>query len=170
MLLVHLLEKEAVPFPTLEKRYGALLALVRALIGVVPNCDPYLEIWPTAFRTYNFMVPNLLNLPMLVWGMGAPRRRWGSGCTWPAGRQGARIARRTAVRSRSGEGRRPGTSRLPSPRTRSSLHRCARLPGWPARSAANGPCCRPRTAPNSSATTPRMTWSGSCSVSLRWAG
>jgi len=79
MLLVHLLEKDAVPFPTLEKRYGALLALVRALIGVVPNCDPYLEIWPTAFRSYNVMVPNLLNLPMLVWGMGAPKEAVGLG-------------------------------------------------------------------------------------------
>jgi alkylhydroperoxidase family enzyme len=39
----------------------------------VPNCDPYLEIWPPAFRTYNVMVPNLLNLPLLGWGLGAPR-------------------------------------------------------------------------------------------------
>ncbi len=72
-MLVDLLEKDAVPFATLEKKYGALLELVRALIGVVPNCDPYLEIWPTAFRSYNVMVPNLLNLPVLIWGMGAPR-------------------------------------------------------------------------------------------------
>jgi hypothetical protein len=43
------------------------------LIGVVPNCDPYLEIWPPAFRTYNVMVPNFLNLPFLVWGFGARR-------------------------------------------------------------------------------------------------
>ena len=43
------------------------------LIGVVPNCDPYLEIWPPAFRTYNVLVPNFLNLPLMVWGMGAPK-------------------------------------------------------------------------------------------------
>ena len=72
-MLVELLEKDAVPFATLHGRYGSLLELVRRLIGVVPNCDPYLEIWPTAFRTYNVMVPNLLNLPFLVWGLGAPR-------------------------------------------------------------------------------------------------
>jgi hypothetical protein len=72
-MLVELLEKDAVPFETLHARYGSLLELVRRLIGVVPNCDPYLEIWPTAFRTYNVMVPNLLNLPFLVWGLGAPR-------------------------------------------------------------------------------------------------
>jgi alkylhydroperoxidase family enzyme len=72
-MLVELLEKDAVPFATLHTRYGSLLELVRKLIGVVPNCDPYLEIWPTAFRTYNVMVPNLLNLPFLVWGLGAPR-------------------------------------------------------------------------------------------------
>src|SRR6478609_6157143 len=78
-MLVDLLEEHAVPFETLDEKYGALLALVRTLIGVVPNCDPYLEIWPTAFRSYNVLVPNLLNLPFLVWGMGAPRAAVGLG-------------------------------------------------------------------------------------------
>ena len=72
-MLVDLLKQDAVSFETLHERYGSLLELVRKLIGVVPNCDPYLEIWPPAFRTYNVMVPNLLNLPFLIWGMGAPR-------------------------------------------------------------------------------------------------
>lgn len=72
-MLVELLKKDAVPFETLHARYGSLLELVRRLLGVVPNCDPYLEIWPPAFRTYNVMVPNFLNLPFLVWGLGAPR-------------------------------------------------------------------------------------------------
>ncbi len=71
--LVALLEKEAVPLAILRARYGALLELVETMLGVVPNCDPYLEIWPTAFRTYNVMVPNLLNLPSLIWGLGARR-------------------------------------------------------------------------------------------------
>jgi hypothetical protein len=72
-MLVSLLKADAVPLDTLHARYGGLLELVRALIGVVPNCDGYLEIWPPAFRTYNVMVPNFLNLPFLIWGMGAPR-------------------------------------------------------------------------------------------------
>jgi hypothetical protein len=72
-MLVELLAREAVPFETLHTRYGSLLELVRRVMGVVPNCDPYLEIWPTAFRTYNVMVPNLLNLPFMMWGAGAPR-------------------------------------------------------------------------------------------------
>lgn len=72
-MLVGLLEKEAVPFDVLHERYGSLLQLVRKLLGIVPNCDPYLEIWEPAFRSYNVMVPNLLNLPFLVWGIGAPR-------------------------------------------------------------------------------------------------
>src|SRR6185295_9697501 len=72
-LLVELLEHDAVPLDALQARYGSLLELVRRLLGVVPNCDPYLEIWPPAFRTYNVMVPNLLNLPLMVWGLGAPR-------------------------------------------------------------------------------------------------
>ncbi|HEY8073202.1 MAG TPA: DUF1442 domain-containing protein [Labilithrix sp.] len=72
-MLTSLLKKDAVPFETLHARYGGLLELVRTLIGVVPNCDPYLEIWPPAFRTYNVVVPNFLNLPFLIWGAGAPR-------------------------------------------------------------------------------------------------
>lgn len=71
--LAQVLDAAAVPFDVLHHRYGALLELVRTLLGVVPNCDPYLEIWPPAFRTYNVMVPNLLNLPFMVWGWGAPR-------------------------------------------------------------------------------------------------
>jgi hypothetical protein len=71
-MLVELLNKDAVPMETLHARYGSVLELVRKLIGVVPNCDRYLEIWPSAFRSYNVMVPNLLNLPFLIWGMGVP--------------------------------------------------------------------------------------------------
>jgi hypothetical protein len=62
-----------VDFITIRGRYGPLLELVRALIGVVPHCDPVLEIWPTAFRGYNVMVPNFLNLPFFMWGLGAPK-------------------------------------------------------------------------------------------------
>ena len=76
-VLTELLENDAVPLETLTDRYGALLELVRKLLGIVPNCDPYLEIWPPAFRSYNVMVPNLLNLPFLIWGFGAPRRSVG---------------------------------------------------------------------------------------------
>ncbi len=75
--LSALLQAEAVPMAVLHARYGSLLELVRRVIGVVPNCDPYLEIWPPAFRTYNVMVPNLLNLPFMVWGLGAPRSTLG---------------------------------------------------------------------------------------------
>jgi len=71
--LVQVLAPAAVEFPALHHRYGPLLELVRRLIGVVPNCDRYLEIWPIAFRSYNVMVPNLLNLPFFLWGVGAPK-------------------------------------------------------------------------------------------------
>ena len=75
--LSAMLQPEAVPFETLHARYGSLLELVRRILGVIPNCDPYLEIWPPAFRTYNVMVPNFLNLPLMVWGLGAPRSTLG---------------------------------------------------------------------------------------------
>jgi AhpD family alkylhydroperoxidase len=68
--LVPLLRDHMVPWETLEERHRAMLELVRVLLGVVPNCDQYLEIWPPAFRTYNVMVPNLLNLPFSVLGIG----------------------------------------------------------------------------------------------------
>lgn len=73
-VLATLLKADAVPMPVLRERYGPLLELVRVLIGVVPNCDSYLEIWPPAFRTYNILVPNFLNLPFSIFGIGgAPK-------------------------------------------------------------------------------------------------
>lgn len=45
-----------------------MLNLVDALLGVIPNCDPILEIWPVGFRTYNLLVPNFLNLPISLFG------------------------------------------------------------------------------------------------------
>jgi len=72
--LLPLLQTDAVSMETLHRRYGRLLGLVRTVIGVVPNCSSYLEIWPVGFRTFNVMVPNLLNLPIFLWGLGAPRQ------------------------------------------------------------------------------------------------
>ncbi|MGI9051507.1 MAG: carboxymuconolactone decarboxylase family protein [Ilumatobacteraceae bacterium] len=70
--LAPLLHSSMVGWEELDGGYHSLLELVRALLGVVPNCDRYLEIWPPAFRTYNVMVPNLLNLPVPVLGFGGP--------------------------------------------------------------------------------------------------
>ena len=70
--LTPLLQEARVGWDVLNDRYGALLRLVDTVLGVVPNCDRYLEIWPPAFRTYNIMVPNLLNLPVPVLGLGGP--------------------------------------------------------------------------------------------------
>jgi alkylhydroperoxidase family enzyme len=71
--LLPLLQDDAVPIDTIRGRYGGLLDLIRTMIGVVPGCFPYLEIWPVGFRSYSVMVPNLLNLPILLWGVAAPR-------------------------------------------------------------------------------------------------
>lgn len=70
--LAPLLHASRVAWDDLDEEYHGLLELVRALLGVVPNCDRYLEIWPPAFRTYNVMVPNLLNLPVPMFGVGGP--------------------------------------------------------------------------------------------------
>jgi hypothetical protein len=118
-MLVELLAREAVPFETLHTRYGSLLELVRRVMGVVPNCDPYLEIWPTAFRTYNVMVPNLLNLPFMMWGAGAPRATVGWRCTWRAARPAVRTAPPTRARSPSAGA--PASSRWPGLWTANAL-------------------------------------------------
>jgi hypothetical protein len=70
--LARSLRPAAVDFSRLSRDHGALLQIVRLIIGVVPNCDPILAIWPPGFRTYNLLVPNLLNLPFSVWGFGPP--------------------------------------------------------------------------------------------------
>ena len=57
----------------LNETHKPVLAMVRELIGVVPDCYPVLDIWPTALRTYNVLVPNLLNLPGALVGQGAPK-------------------------------------------------------------------------------------------------
>jgi alkylhydroperoxidase family enzyme len=72
-VLVALLEADKVPLETLRAKYPPLLALGETLLGVVANCHPYLEIWPTALRSYHVMLPGLVNLPFVLWGLGAPR-------------------------------------------------------------------------------------------------
>jgi len=71
--LAQQIQPNAVPFSELEKDYRPMLKLVEQMIGVIPNCDPYLEIWPTGFKTYNLLVPNLLNVPQAILGQGGPK-------------------------------------------------------------------------------------------------
>ena len=72
--LVSLLQSDAIPVETLRQRYGSsFFELARAMLGLIPNGAGYLEIWPVGFRTYNLIVPNLLNMPVALWGLGAPR-------------------------------------------------------------------------------------------------
>lgn len=62
------LKSASVDWQTLHANYNPLLNLVRELIGIIPNCDPILEIWPPGFRSYNLLVPNLFNLPNTIFG------------------------------------------------------------------------------------------------------
>mgnify|MGYP001824366312 CR=1 FL=1 len=71
--LAQELQPAAVDFDQLHRDYKPMLNVVREIIGVIPNCDPYLEIWPTGFKTYNLLVPNLLYLPMSLLGKGPPK-------------------------------------------------------------------------------------------------
>ncbi len=71
--LAEVLAEDRIEFSELEQQYRPVLNLVDVLIGVVPKCDPYLEIWQPGFRTYNLIVPNFLNLPQSLLGRGAPK-------------------------------------------------------------------------------------------------
>ena len=65
-----LLQRHLVPMGVIEGRgYSSVLSLVQLLIGVRPTCDMALEIWPPAFRAYNILVPNLLNIPHMILGV-----------------------------------------------------------------------------------------------------
>src|SRR5277367_4515998 len=66
--LAETLKSSSVDWNTLHSNYNPLLNLVRELIGIVPNCDPILEIWQPGFRTYNLLVPNMFNLPNTLFG------------------------------------------------------------------------------------------------------
>ncbi|MGI9616494.1 MAG: hypothetical protein ACR2QO_26495, partial [Acidimicrobiales bacterium] len=77
--LAEVLSDDRVEFEELEASYQPLLSIVEILIGVVPKCDRYLEIWQPGFRTYNLFVPNYLNLPALLFGRGAPKDAVGLG-------------------------------------------------------------------------------------------
>lgn len=77
--LAEQLQPSEISSAELHESYHPMLEMVRHLIGVVPNCDNLLEIWPTGFRTYNLIVPNSLNLPFALWGMGAPKDMVGLG-------------------------------------------------------------------------------------------
>jgi len=69
--LFAILQPHIVPMETLRARgYGSVLEIVQLLLGVVPTCDMLLEIWPPAFHAYNVIVPNFLNLPALLLGVG----------------------------------------------------------------------------------------------------
>lgn len=46
-----LLRSQHVGFDVLRKKHLSLLLAVRKIIGVTPNCDKFLEIWPPAFAT-----------------------------------------------------------------------------------------------------------------------
>eukprot|EP00281_Chroomonas_sp_CCMP1168_P029924 CAMPEP_0206240352 /NCGR_PEP_ID=MMETSP0047_2-20121206/15893_1 /ASSEMBLY_ACC=CAM_ASM_000192 /TAXON_ID=195065 /ORGANISM="Chroomonas mesostigmatica_cf, Strain CCMP1168" /LENGTH=435 /DNA_ID=CAMNT_0053665129 /DNA_START=110 /DNA_END=1414 /DNA_ORIENTATION=- len=70
--LLRLLDGARVPMDQIESDYPYQTGCVRELIGLVPDCDAYLEIWPAAFRSYNLIVPNCFNVPFspIGWGPG----------------------------------------------------------------------------------------------------
>lgn len=85
------LEPRAPSFATLHKEYDPLLQLIKLLIGTVPNCATVLELWPSAFKSYNMLIGNLLNMPFSLFGDPSRKRLMGlalytssasSGCSY----------------------------------------------------------------------------------------
>jgi alkylhydroperoxidase family enzyme len=66
------LRQHAVPLAEMHKKYPSVLNVVNRILGLVPRCDGYLEIWPPAFVTYNILVPNLFDIPRCDLGLGIP--------------------------------------------------------------------------------------------------
>lgn len=71
--LAHELAAHAIPPDALPASDRPILTMMEDLLGVVPNCYPMLAIWPAGLRTFNLLVPNLLNLPMTLVRQGAPK-------------------------------------------------------------------------------------------------
>ncbi len=71
--LAHELAPHAIAPDQLPAADRPILAMMQELLGVVPNCYPMLAIWPTGLRTFNLLVPNLLNLPTSLVGNGPPK-------------------------------------------------------------------------------------------------
>lgn len=71
--LARELAPHAVPTDRLPASHRPVLAMVNELLGVTPNCYPVLALWPPGLRTFNVLVPNLLNLPLALVGQGAPK-------------------------------------------------------------------------------------------------
>jgi len=69
--LAKLLQEERVPYDTILKNYPDFSGVATNLIGLVPICDTYLDIWPKAFKSYNLIVPNLMNVPFAQMRVGA---------------------------------------------------------------------------------------------------
>ncbi|MFK7795913.1 MAG: carboxymuconolactone decarboxylase family protein [Aureispira sp.] len=71
------LKPKAPTLSDLHQKYDAVLQLVNVLIGTIPNCDVVMEIWPTSFKTYNLLVPNLLHLPNSLFGSKSVKKLMG---------------------------------------------------------------------------------------------
>jgi len=57
-----------VSYEHLRKHYNPFLQLALRFLGVMAHCYPYMEIWPTSFRSYNLMLPNLMEFPFSLFG------------------------------------------------------------------------------------------------------
>ncbi len=67
--LADALASSVVDDSVLHERHGPFIELGRRLLGVQSNIYGYMEIWPTAFRSYNLMVPNFFNIPLPLLGL-----------------------------------------------------------------------------------------------------
>lgn len=70
-LLRDILREREIPTGELGQ-YRAVVSLVRALIGIPTYYDSILSVHPPTFTTYYLLVPNLINAPFVLCGLGVP--------------------------------------------------------------------------------------------------
>ena len=75
-LYKHLVPR-APSFFDLHKQYDPILQSIKLLIGTVPNCVTVLEMYPAAFKSYNMLIGNLLNMPFSLFGNPNKKRLMG---------------------------------------------------------------------------------------------
>jgi alkylhydroperoxidase family enzyme len=72
--LFAFLQPHIIPMETIRQNgHAKILRLVQILIGIQPTANMLMAIWPPAYKSYNTLVPNLMNLPNLLLDLGTEK-------------------------------------------------------------------------------------------------
>lgn len=57
----------------IERKYGAMVTILKEILGVVPNSFSYMELWPPMGKNFTALFSNFLNMPWMMMGLSAPQ-------------------------------------------------------------------------------------------------